>query len=271
MASYLRMLLLELQGQKFVKKRENAELRKLLDDRSAASVEFKYRNVSAALVDLGLPYVVGYLPARNYRVSLLDELGRQLPGVAGLDTAALAFVERSATPPRLASIDGVLVERPPVEPPRCVDEPRVPRIAKRDYLAIEAANRSLGFAGECFVLEFERLRLRGFGKSRLAGRVEHIAHTRGDGAGYDILSFEPDGRERHVEVKTTSYAAGTPFFVSVNELRFARANDASHALARVFDFRRQPRFFELAGDLQISCVLDPVTYRAAPAPWRQPA
>ena len=155
------------------------------------------------------------------------------------------------------------MSRPAADAGRRVDEPRAPRLGKRDHLAIEAANRALGAAGERFVLEYERSRLRRMGESTLARRVEHVTGTRGDGAGYDILSFERDGRERYVEVRTTSYAAETPFHVSIHEARFAEANGAAHALARVFAFRRHPRFFELHGDLRSTCLMDPVTLRAA--------
>ena len=43
-----------------------------------------------------------------------------------------------------------------------------------------------------------------------------MAHLDGDGAGYDILSFETDGTERFLEVKTTVGYERTPFFISPN-------------------------------------------------------
>ncbi len=55
------------------------------------------------------------------------------------------------------------------------------------------------------------------GHERFADRIEHTSRTRGDHAGYDILSFEASGQERLIEVKTTKYGASTPFFVSRNE------------------------------------------------------
>ncbi len=76
------------------------------------------------------------------------------------------------------------------------------RPVRVDYLALEARNQSLGKAGEELVLRVEMDRLRREGASRLADRIEHVSHTRGDGLGYDVLSFESTGRERLIEVKT---------------------------------------------------------------------
>jgi len=84
-------------------------------------------------------------------------------------------------------------------------------LVQRDYLMHEASNQSLGLAGEEFVVDYERWRPIQRGCEHLAARIEHTSKVRGDGAGYDVLSFEEDGRERFIEVKTTAYAKETPF------------------------------------------------------------
>lgn len=60
----------------------------------------------------------------------------------------------------------------------------------RDYLARESHNRSLGVAGEKLVVEYERHWLHKAGLIRLSERVEHVAATKGDGLGYDVLSYD---------------------------------------------------------------------------------
>ncbi|MGH8175049.1 MAG: DUF3883 domain-containing protein, partial [Steroidobacter sp.] len=146
-----------------------------------------------------------------------------------------------------------------------IREPRassfLPRKLKRDYLAREARNASLGRAGEEFILKYEQWRLQQLNCAHLAKRIEYTA-SGNDAAGFDILSYEVDGRERFIEVKTTSYAKETPFFVSKGELEFSRSNEANYRLYRVFDFRASPRLFELGGRVDNHCLLDPVTYRA---------
>src|SRR5690606_14825134 len=134
--------------------------------------------------------------------------------------------------------------------------------ARRDYLAQEARNRSLGRAGELFVLEVEARRLFDSGRKKLADRVEHVAATQGDGLGFDVLSYETDGRERLIEVKTTSFGSLTPFFVSRNELARSQQAESIYRLYRLFDFRDRPRLFELAGHIANHCAMEPTTYLA---------
>ncbi len=127
----------------------------------------------------------------------------------------------------------------------------------------EARNQSLGLAGEEFVLEYEHWRLRSLGLGSLADCVEHVSKTKGDGLGYDILSFDPTGRERFIEVKTTSFGKDTPFFVTNKELARSELSKDQFQLCRVFEFRKSPRLFSITGPIRQHCTLDPVTYRAS--------
>src|SRR5690606_17522896 len=104
------------------------------------------------------------------------------------------------------------------------------------YLEQEAANHSLGLAGEKLILEYEHQRLWKFGERKLADRIEHVAQTKGDGLGYDILSYETDGRERLIEVKTTRYGELTPFFATRNEVEVSEAASGQYNLYRLFNF-----------------------------------
>ena len=101
------------------------------------------------------------------------------------------------------------------------------------------------------------------GQQRLADQVDHVSQSQGDGLGYDVLSFESDGRERLIEVKTTTFGRDTPFFVSRGELALSHVAKDQFHLYRLFEFRKAPRLFDLAGALDLHCLLDPVTYRAS--------
>jgi hypothetical protein len=131
-----------------------------------------------------------------------------------------------------------------------------------NFLEIEARNRKLGAAGEAFAIRFEVERLWRRGQKGLADRVEHVATTRGDGEGFDILSFDESGRERCIEVKTTTFGAYTPFFVTRNELDVSFERADQYYVYRLFNFREDPKLFMVRGDIGSSFSLDPVQFSA---------
>lgn len=263
-ADHLQMLTLELTGQHYSKTNHRRQLLKKLNGRSEASIEFKHCNISAVLVLFGLPYIRGYQPRANYQVLLAQVVESQLKGRDTLDQAALAAVQRPAVTPLASGFDRAFVE-PPLRQHKVAerDSPWGQNAIHRDYLQREAQNRSLGFAGEEFVLQLEHWRLVSLGQDKLADKVEHVCRTRGDGLGYDVLSFETDGRERFIEVKTTAFGKETPFFVTQNELGFSKSATNQFHLYRIFEFRKQPRVFDLRGEISQHCQLDPISFRAS--------
>ncbi len=127
---------------------------------------------------------------------------------------------------------------------------------------MEARNGALGLAGEQLVLRYERERLSGAGQSRLAGKIVHVSATESDSLGFDILSYDVDGRERLIEVKTTRFGSLTPFFASRNEVEVSDRRPNDYQLYRLFKFSEQPKLFVLPGALRHSCRLDPISYSA---------
>jgi len=263
-ADYLQMLELELNGQRYNKTEHANALMRKLNGRSRPSVEFKHCNISAVLIALGYPYIDGYKPRGNYQAMLVDAVEAQLDSNHELQAAVQAAVLRPATAMAVADPVNVWVPAPKPSKVKETASKYLPRFspAKRDYLAQEARNRSLGRAGELFVAELEVRRLHAAGKRKLADRVEHVAATHGDGLGYDILSFEENGRERLIEVKTTTFGQRTPFYVSRNELARSEADAEIYRLYRVFDFRERPRLFDLAGAISDSCEMEAVSFLA---------
>ena len=264
-ADYLAMLVLELAGQPYSKTAHRRRLQKQLTGRSEGSIEFKHANISAVMLELGYPCIRGYQPRSNFqRDVLLNVVQRQVSRFRQLDELTLSAVERPAVVAEITDFARVLSEAPITEPVARELAPAYWRApVKRDYFARESQNRSLGEAGEKFAFNFERWRLAQLGAGQLADKVRHVSIEEGDGLGYDIQSFEPDGRERYIEVKTTGFGARTPFYVSANEARFARDHRDSFRLYRLFDFRSAPRLFELSGAIERHCLLDAVTFRAS--------
>jgi hypothetical protein len=136
-----------------------------------------------------------------------------------------------------------------------------------DYALQDARNGALGLRGELLVLAHEKALLIRAGRSDLAEHISHVSIKEGDAAGYDIRSFETDGRSRHIEVKTTCGDARTAFFISPNELAFSESNSTAYFLYRLYDFDRDTdsaRAYILTGNMANQLNLVPTAYRAAP-------
>jgi len=161
-----------------------------------------------------------------------------------------------------------LIEKPPdgavdVDPGEAVE--RRARFYRTDFVRRDAENRQLGRLGEEWVVDFERRRLHDEERRPdLAKRVEWIADTRGDGAGYDIASFNPDASPRLIEVKTTGLGKQFPFMVTANEVRVSAREPDGYHLYRVFEFATAPRLYVLHGSLSERCRLEATQYRARP-------
>lgn len=259
-ADYLHMLLMQYSGQSYNKSAHRKALLRKLNNRSESAIERKHQNISAILLENGWPPIIGYKPLGNYQNLLKQVVEAQLRADQMLDQAAILAIASAATAPLLHDYAKTLVSPP--EQHWVAREPaavyRLPQ--QRDYLEREARNISLGLAGESFVLNFEHLRLRAAGRDKLADKVEHVSQSQGDGLGFDVLSFETDGRERFIEVKTTAFGKETPFFISQNEVGFARENPQQFHLYRLFDFRRNPRLFDLPGVVEQHCRMSPSNY-----------
>jgi hypothetical protein len=90
-----------------------------------------------------------------------------------------------------------------------------------------------------------------------------VAAEDGDGAGYDVLSFDLAGRERLLEVKTTNGSARTPFFLTRNECALAAERPADWRIYRVHLFSKHPRIFTIAPPLERVVNLRPEIWRAS--------
>jgi hypothetical protein len=258
-ADYFAMLEAELAGERVNKAERNRALQ-ALTGRKRGSIEYKHMNVSAALQRIGLPTIDGYKPYQNIQDSLLDAVDRYLTS-----RPALLLPQAPAAPlvTGMAERPALFTEAPPM---RGAGEPPPRRrmealIRKFDPVERDFRNRALGKAGEAMVLEFEQRRLHDAGRKDLAGKVRWVADIEGDGHGYDIASFSTAGEKRLIEVKTTNGHQRTPFFLTRNEERVSREQEAFR-LYRLYDFAKTPRLFKLRPPLGESVVLETETWRA---------
>ena len=256
-ADYFSMLEDELSGRPYIKSRHSLALMTQIG-RTHRSVEFKHQNISAVLDELGMPWIPGYIPKRNYQNAIFDAIDRYL-------TSHPAVLERvPASPKPVTSPSTVFVDAPV---PTVADGPIPDRlrhlVRKFDPVERDYRNRALGKAGERFVLDLERRSLTEADRTDLAGKVRWVAAEDGDGAGYDIMSFDLAGRERLIEVKTTNGSARTPFYLSRNERGFAEEMPAEWRIYRVHLFAKDPRIFTIAPPLETAVKLRPETWRAS--------
>jgi hypothetical protein len=259
---YFVMLQEELRGNFYSKKDHKIALRALLVNRSEGSIEFKHQNVSAVLAERGEPFIQGYKPRTNYQQLLKDMVvSYREQHTSDLDPLFEAFAQEVLPITPVSIIDYATCLAP--APPRSKVSPKIInfRPAKVNYLEKEQNNRSLGAAGEQFVIEFEKWRLKEVGRSDLASLIEWTSKIKGDGAGYDILSKNEDGSDRYIEVKTTKLSKETPIYLTSTEFAFAAQNASNFYLYRVFHFVTGKQLFILQGSYSQICQLEPVTYK----------
>lgn len=254
---YFAMLGDELAERSYVKAHHRAVLLQQLG-RSAASIEFKHRNISAVLQEMGSPWIWGYKPAPNYQDALFDAVDRYISSHRGV------LEQPASAPPHVVMELDTIFTAMPAPTPR-LRRDRLERLVRKfDPVERDFRNRQLGRAGEEFVVDLERRRLVGQDRVDLARKVRWTAMEDGDGAGFDVLSFEVTGKERLIEMKTTNGAAVTPFFITRNELAVASDRIDYWHLYRVHHFAQQPRIFTVRPPLENVLRLDPETWRASP-------
>jgi hypothetical protein len=122
---------------------------------------------------------------------------------------------------------------------------------------------NVGDAGELLVLEFERNELIKNGRKDLAEKVRHVSQLEGDGAGYDIESYSLDGTIKYVEVKTTKGSSSSSFFMSSNEINFAKQHEENYYLFRVYEYdfaTNSGKFFVVNNSIDETLDLTPTQF-----------
>lgn len=263
-ADYFSMLRSEAEQLQYVKTDHNEALRKHLNNRPKGSVEMKHQNISAVLMGLGLPFIQGYKPRGNMQLLLRKAVQTYVSSNTSMVSKIVDALQEVKSPVE-KTYTAALVDSPSLQPGAGLAQvgprQRVPR--KLDYAARDEANRTLGRAGEQWVIGFEQHRLTQVGTPELFQRVDWVSDRLGDGAGFDILSADDEQLCRYIEVKTTNSGIETPFVISHNELEFSKEMAERFYLYRVFQFRQDPKVFILNGDISQLLHLKPLDFRAS--------
>lgn len=259
-ADYFAMLADDIARRPYSKSERNRRMQENID-RSRKSIEFKHQNISAVLKGLGEDWIPGYKPAFHFQMTLVDAVVRWL----ARNPAWLARKPNARPEPGLREASLIWVGPPPThsnQPPPHELEQTLQIARKFDVAARDERNRILGRAGEERVLEHEHAALTSAGRDDLARKIRWVAEADGDGLGYDIASFAPDGRPRLIEVKTTNGWERTPFQITRNELAVAEQKRAEWCLLRLWNFSREPKAFELYPPLDAHVSLTAMTFQA---------
>ena len=263
---YFSMLQYEVIGQPYNKTAHRNNLLKKIDHRSAGAVEKKHQTISSVLLELGLPYIHGYKPLDNYQNILLEVIDQYLDKEPKILSALLNSADSTVSAPvqRDLFFTDVTVVEPPLSPGLNLGKKHrtLKRMAEKyDFVDREAKNKNLLKAGEKLILEFESGRLRKEGKADLAAQIEWISQRKGLRPGYNIRSFEVNGIERFIGVKTTRCGLKFPFVLSKQELAFSRKKSDQYYLYRLFNFVKSPTLFMLKGRLHRHVKLFPTAFK----------
>ncbi|WP_325893710.1 DUF3427 domain-containing protein [Grimontia sp. NTOU-MAR1] len=181
----------------------------------------------------------------------------------------IAFETHSDTPTFTSlNPDKTVIKEVPIDgnlSPFYAESGRKRKAAQVDWAERDKRNRELGDIGEQIVLEMERKHLVSSGKPELAERIQHMALINPN-AGYDILSFEPDGTEKFIEVKTTEGRQNTQFFISDNEVSVSRDTPEKYWLYRLYNLNRTENtadYYKRKGAIDELFDLRPTSYRAS--------
>lgn len=131
-----------------------------------------------------------------------------------------------------------------------------------DYAEREKKLKQIGDLGEQFIFSQERERVKQY-KLPSSKKVIWMSRDKGDGLGFDILSYDANGNEMYIEVKTTTQDENASFYISANELEKSKLYADKYYLYRVYQFdmkTAQGQYSVRKGSLEDLCLV-PQTYR----------
>jgi len=108
-----------------------------------------------------------------------------------------------------------------------------------NFIEKDKKNTALGNLGEDIVVKYEKDKLIKWGRTDLVKDVKPTRTFIGNAAEYDVRSFDKNGNEIHIEVKTTTGAANNKFYISDKEVEFSHKNGDSYFLYRVYNLDKK--------------------------------
>lgn len=110
-------------------------------------------------------------------------------------------------------------------------------LRKIDYQKQNEINQKIGKLGELLALEWEKSKLIREGLNQYIENIVQVSQF-DDSLGYDIISFNNDGSNKYIEVKTTTRNGKSPFYLTETEIKAINLFD-NYYIYRVYDFNEE--------------------------------
>ena len=178
------------------------------------------------------------------------------------------YIESSRDYPKIKEVNAEFVDlRINPENPE-VKTGKTKRVGRTiDFEKENKNHKLLGNRGELIVFNLEKQYLRDIGRKDLAGQIDWVS-KRDDSLGYDILSFEESGEEKHIEVKATTYSPDSyaTFLISSNQYEKAKTLP-NYYFYIVFNAKsKTPKVWKIKNPVNYEnkgLTLTPINYRVA--------
>lgn len=211
--------------------------------------------------------------AYNRTIAEVRDALEQIAGCRGarlIDAHSFCWILTRLEPATSATGEPLVVPPTPLRNLRAASaDLRVPttqqrgrRVADSYFEERQTEQNRLGALAERIALISEQARLRSEGRDDLAIAIESVSDR--PGLGYDIKSFEADGRDRYIEVKAARVSKGkVSFFLTRNELSQSKelSNYYFYAVTRSTSVR--PVVYALPAVEVVDDCLMPMNYLAA--------
>jgi len=145
-----------------------------------------------------------------------------------------------------------------------IEKKQLFRSRTTEYEKINRNKKDIGDRGEKAILKYEKNKLNKLGLIELADKVEL---TENDAIGYDIVSYDEKGNEKHIEVKTNSGNSEKiiMFYLSDNELT-KMMEDPNYYIYYLYNIKNNPHVHIINKDKllqQKENYLQPIMYKVA--------
>ena len=147
------------------------------------------------------------------------------------------------------------------------DELGFSKKTKENFIETASIKNEIGIEGELFILNLEKNKLKRKGQGNLVSHVQHLSID-SDSYGFDILSFDENGNEKYIEVKTTIQGLNANFYMSENEFKKAKELK-NYFIYRVFNFDLTTKkgklyIVDASKDLETYFKATPTNYKLTP-------